>query len=304
MKIILSLFIFFWALQLSAQTDFRFADSTAQWNVQHTVHSFLTPVYTETEIYTYCRDTVIESTSYQKICRSGYNLAAYDPQFIRKDSLEHVYVRSYLENEIKIYDFRKSINDTVYHSDLLLGIVDSADSVYLGKWRKRMFIGYTYFWGSGEGTKITFPFIWIDGIGATQENFLYPSITVTCEGCDSYSLLCYFENDQRLYHSNFFADSICNYYENYLDVKEIGSSKIDISPNPVSMNGAITVQLTETLPGETIFQLFDLTGRIILQKPLTEKLSRVELPNISKGMYLYNVVSDDGKMHLGKLVVE
>jgi hypothetical protein len=79
-------------------------------------------------------------------------------------------------------------------------------------------------------------------------------------------------------------------------------SAIRISPNPATTT--ITLQLQQTPAPATAFQLFDITGRMVLQKPLTETTSRIELNGVSKGMYLYNVMSDTQKVKAGKLVVE
>ncbi|MES2620544.1 MAG: T9SS type A sorting domain-containing protein [Bacteroidota bacterium] len=75
-----------------------------------------------------------------------------------------------------------------------------------------------------------------------------------------------------------------------------------LSPNPATTS--VTLQLEQTPSSSTTFQLFDITGRMILQKPLTETTNRVELSGVSKGMYLYNVVSDKERLGTGKLIVE
>ncbi|MES2620547.1 MAG: T9SS type A sorting domain-containing protein [Bacteroidota bacterium] len=88
------------------------------------------------------------------------------------------------------------------------------------------------------------------------------------------------------------------------DVSEISNqqSAIRISPNPATTS--VTLQLEQTPSSSTTFQLFDVTGRMILQKSLTETTNRVELSGVSKGMYLYNVVSDKERLGAGKVVVE
>ncbi|MES2620546.1 MAG: T9SS type A sorting domain-containing protein [Bacteroidota bacterium] len=77
---------------------------------------------------------------------------------------------------------------------------------------------------------------------------------------------------------------------------------IRISPNPATTS--VTLQLEQTPSSSTTFQLFDVTGRMILQKSLTETTNRVELSGVSKGMYLYNVQSDKERLGAGKLIVE
>jgi hypothetical protein len=43
---------------------------------------------------------------------------------------------------------------------------------------------------------------------------------------------------------------------------------------------------------------------MVLQKPLADKANRVELEGLSKGMYLYTVVSKGEKAGSGKLIIE
>jgi len=79
-------------------------------------------------------------------------------------------------------------------------------------------------------------------------------------------------------------------------------SAIRIAPNPATTS--ITLQMQQTPATPTAFQLFDITGRMVLQKPLTEITNRIELNGVSKGMYLYNVFTEGEKAGTGKLIIE
>ena len=64
------------------------------------------------------------------------------------------------------------------------------------------------------------------------------------------------------------------------------------------------VQFAKPPPINTKLQLFDITGRMVLQQPLTKNLSKIELPEVAKGMYLCNIISGNENSYSGKLVVQ
>ncbi|MES2620548.1 MAG: T9SS type A sorting domain-containing protein [Bacteroidota bacterium] len=109
----------------------------------------------------------------------------------------------------------------------------------------------------------------------------------------------YFDSNPRI-----LTNTALNTIETNTAVTQISNSKsaIRISPNPATTS--ITLQLQQTPSSSTTFQLFDIIGRMILQKPLTETTNRVELSGVSEGMYLYNVVSDKERLGAGKLLVD
>jgi hypothetical protein len=87
------------------------------------------------------------------------------------------------------------------------------------------------------------------------------------------------------------------------DVKDVvDHNTIHAFPNPAI--SSLTIQSENTFPPQTTFQLFDLRGRMVLQQELSAKTTRVELVDVSSGMYLYNVVEGKEKVGSGKVVVE
>jgi hypothetical protein len=92
--------------------------------------------------------------------------------------------------------------------------------------------------------------------------------------------------------------------EAFTGFNEIRDSQSDIRilPNPATTS--LTIQSENPFPPQTTFQLFDLSGRMVLQQELSAKTTRVELVDVSSGMYLYNVVEGKGKVKSGKLVIE
>ena len=189
-KFLLSVFILL-SIQLFSQTNFRFADSTAQWNVLREPFSCTAPPNSqcfETLITKFEKDTVINGRSYQKLSGNGYGQLS--PYYFYKDSLQRVF--RLIDSNYLIYDFSKHAGDTIHGNDYSVPIttlVDSVDTIFMVYPRKRMFVNY---WGLKD--------IWIEGIGSIYTNFLYPggSALLVDYGIDS--LLCYSENNQVLYH--------------------------------------------------------------------------------------------------------
>jgi len=269
--------------QLFSQTNFRFSDSTAQWNVVLFYDTWLPyPDYYLTLVFQSESDTVLNGVSYQNI--SGH--------FMRRDTTNRIYMYQTDTSEVFIYDFGANKGDTIYNlqnddnSQTYNTIVDSVDSVYVGHWRKRMFIG-------------PYPDIWIDGIGSLYSHFLYPeSELITVDGPDWW-LLCYFENSQLAYHDPFIDTCI---YNSATAIKVTEQNFFHLFPNPASTY--LTIQSENNIPSPTTLQLFDLTGRMVLQKQLTGNTTVVSLNDVSKGIYLYNIVSDKERLTTGKIIKE
>lgn len=77
---------------------------------------------------------------------------------------------------------------------------------------------------------------------------------------------------------------------------------VQLYPNPAA--GMITLR-TETASAETPkqFMLFDLTGRIVLNKPVTQAQQEITLAGMPAGTYVWRLVAASGTTQQGKLVV-
>lgn len=165
----------------NAQTDLRFADSTAVWNLAET--AYLETIDSpgidgipRTKVYHVEKDTFFNNHSYQKIMPQGWQR-----NLIRKDSTGRVYWFDHASGADKlIYDFGLEKGDTItldtksdweWSDTLVTLVVDSVDSVFYGTWRKRLFLQcnspHPCTW---DGTYDT----WIEGIGSLRSYFLRP----------------------------------------------------------------------------------------------------------------------------------
>jgi hypothetical protein len=79
-------------------------------------------------------------------------------------------------------------------------------------------------------------------------------------------------------------------------------NQINISPNPA--NTSLTIQSENNFPLHTTFQLFDITGRMILRQELADKTNRIDVSSLSRGMYLYSVIGEKQTLGAGKVIIE
>jgi hypothetical protein len=73
---------------------------------------------------------------------------------------------------------------------------------------------------------------------------------------------------------------------NFTGIDEPENSKILISPNPVS--DYFVVSASEELIGEA-YSIIDLNGKILKKGTLTQKEQKIEIGNLSEGMYLFKI---------------
>jgi hypothetical protein len=134
--------------------------------------------------------------------------------------------------------------------------------------------------------------VFADGLGEVKNNFFSEDNMLEQGGC---GLSYYHKANGEIWGAPFYFNIIS-------DVKDmVGHNTIKISPNPASTT--LTIQLENTFP-PTSFQLFDLSGRMVLQQELRSSTSvQIDISAVSKGMYLYHLASEESNTS-GKLVVE
>jgi hypothetical protein len=299
MRLFYLLALFFFQIAFG-QADFHFADSTAQWNVLSIQANFNGPTSYYSDIYKVIKDTLVGQKMYQLVRPRSTQQLRY---IIRKDSVQRVFAQLLVlqSMEHQLYDFSLRMGDSSIIQSTYGPVgchVDSTDTVFIGKARKRLFVSYNSsgccYWRSQD--------IWIEGIGAVNTSFLEPGERASeVDGAD-HSLICYLENQTVLFHDT--SQRSCE-----IDTavwERIGEPLYYAArffPNPVTQR-FVTVMMTEK-DNETVqLRLFDMAGRLVLLKPLADKVSKIFLNDISKGLYLYDIISAGQKISSGKLVVE
>lgn len=74
--------------------------------------------------------------------------------------------------------------------------------------------------------------------------------------------------------------------------------EVKIYPNPI--HNFLSIEIKNNIESSTIFQLNDMSGRVILSKEFNET-TQIDVSNLSNGVYFYNIISDK-KSSFGKLI--
>ena len=192
---------------------------------------------------------------------------------------------SYDTSEFLLYDFSKNANDTIPNIGYgAVCIVDSVDSVFVGHYRKRMFVRYGPYYES-----MGFHDTWIDGIGALNRIFIEPEPIAIPLVYFGDTLVCFFENNQVLYHNSNYDTCVFNLYAGINE--SVFSDQFTLFPNPA------TTQLSIQTSGTAIEQvnIYNTTGSLVLSALgstiVNSQLSIVHLPS---GVYIADIKTKEG----------
>ena len=90
------------------------------------------------------------------------------------------------------------------------------------------------------------------------------------------------------------------FVDNCANIDENNNIEFSISPNP--NNGAFEVVLP-SITNNTTLEVLDLSGKIIFSEKLTQRKQRLNLNNISRGVYLINI-NQNGSFKTEKLIIK
>ncbi len=298
-KVCLFLLVGFLWLKGSSQPEKKFADSTSQWTVLASGWSFDWGAYQYRLFYSVTGNTIISNREYQVISESTDNTRT---RFIRMDSLGRVWMLIPNDTfEYPLYDFQKISGDTFYSTvdefvnwkDSLCVIVDSVDSLYLDKWRARMFVHGQTLHNSGCQCQND---VLVEGIGSLNKYLFGPLCNLASTDDVTFDLLCYQEHGQLLYVNPMHNNCILG-IEN--DGVEYG---FQIFPNPSTTS--FTLQLSSPLTAQTYFQLYDALGRPVMRETVNTETTTLQRGNLPTGIYFWQLVQGNKILGRGKVVME
>ncbi|MFN8287750.1 MAG: T9SS type A sorting domain-containing protein [Chitinophagales bacterium] len=264
-----------------AQTDFRFADSTAQWNVLNEVPG---QGVEWTSVYTTGHDTLTNGYNYQTVQSCFW--------FYRRDSLNRIYSIG----DSLIYDFGAQVGDSVhsfwcdgfvkgmYHSKVL-----SVDTVNWGKPRRRLFLS------NGQ--------IWVDGIGNVNADPLTNLSSLPAHSISAINLLCFFENGQMQYHRNGYDTCYSSNINLKINEPVAEYRYVKAYPNPA--DNIASFQLFNFQEDEDVqFRMSTPTGQCVLDIPFQTSILKIPTTTFARGMYFYSITSKGQKAASGKIILE
>lgn len=279
----------------------RFADSTAQWNVltfisiPNSIGGDVNGHWLSTDKYEVIGDTLIEARQYQQITNNI---------FLRRDSTQAIYRWNGNEDFI-FYHFGKQPGDTLNYPVLAYPnanfryVINNIDSIFIGKWRKTVavtLIGDISFNADPPFTPHQQQDLWVDGIGMLDRHPFAPGLDMVYVSGAQKSTLCYSEYGNVLYQKNGY--DICDTATVTAITKISNPVFIQLYPNPA--NNLINVTLHQNYR-QAMFTLSDLTGRMVLQQPLTTDNTVVDITGISTGAYIYSITANNQPAITGKL---
>jgi len=87
--------------------------------------------------------------------------------------------------------------------------------------------------------------------------------------------------------------SICNLEQSLSNTINDFSSKINVYPNPANSN--ITISFDSNLSGNTNYTLYDMQGRVIVEKDATSSMVHLNIDNLTEGVYLLSIKNGNDK---------
>ncbi len=281
-----------------AQTYHPFPDSNAIW-----VNAY--KYYTTTYIYSYglIGDTVIDLYQYNKLYRLHDSVLTINGAIYKgaiRESGKKVYYRDLAcTHDIILYDFNKNANDTIFSvystfeinqcldSTPIYIIISSIDSILInGSYRK-------VFHFEDD------PAIWIEGIGSTVG--LLTPIDPGVTGNYKWDLVCFFQNDELLYHNPNFSSCYMS-YSGINDFPNSGSIGIEIFPNPTKE--IININLIGN--GEQLknIHIYNLLGQLVYNSKFAGG-QKIQISNIKLNLGIFNCVVEtySGKIFTKKLII-
>ncbi len=114
-------------------------------------------------------------------------------------------------------------------------------------------------------------------------------------------------NNQSVYHAKIILDTLSIEHHWSVDtilttsINDMSVNNATIYPNPV--NGTLQIKV-DSEHEVSFLQIYDLSGRTLLQKQWTGSSVSVDVSQISTGMYLFSLGNKKQKLKSGKLIIE
>ncbi len=272
-------------IQITAYSQY-FIDDNKEWAIVSTYSTKSNPKWTT--YYKFMGDSTINGFTYHKLYHSTdsnqVNWTLNSFWWERNDSIFRRCQNNGNLNDtiILMYDFNLQEEDTFRIDEYEWMKVDSIRYLeWGGSIRKHWFFSY-------YGIFIT----WVEGVGSL-ENFSCPAGYLNSL---SESLLCFYENENVVYHSPSHTD--CYVYTGVPSIKK-NQEFINIFPNPATNKLTLNTYNFQLLP--FTFQLYDMQGSIQREGKITNMQAEINVVDLPRGLYVLKIVTD--KQMITKKVV-
>ncbi len=294
-------FLFLFTINVHSQEYVPFPDSNAIWSEVFTSEQ---PFEIETYQYGISGDTVINAKQYHKIYLLNdtvYPLVT--GQYcgaIREDSSKKIFVIDFNcvypsagQDEVILYNFSKSIGDTVFVGLGGFGpagylIINYIDSMLIDdNYRKTFhFLGYEDYW--------------IEGIGSTRG--LFSPIQAQPTGFQKWKLICFNQDNEVIYLNPEFNS--CFPILTGINSKEPESNNIKIFPHPVTNISVIDFMNNTNFMYQYI-DFYNIFGQKVNHINIKDrKQIFIKKIDYKPGLYVYRISGQNMKSVMGKIFFE
>lgn len=276
------------------QDYYPFCDTIKQWNTLVTSYTYggSPAVKSTLKYHISSKDTIINDTLYFLVINTGAINEAFPKiaGFIREDMGEKkVYFRenSYDFNVLRdrlLYDFSLEVGDTteifgLHHCESLSNTfkVVSTDKITLldDKERKVWHL-------ESIGENVNEPDIWIEGIGSLN-GLLFPGCYQIATLSISLNLLCYFEEDVKVYMSEEDSCEVDWSSGMETDVERL----INVFPNPA--NERITITLPNGFNSCSSYEIISMNGTKVADGSFCSRSVTITIKSLKPGMYYLRI---------------
>lgn len=277
------------------QTYEPFIDTNKQWNTMITYYDYGgSPASKSTlQLHIVTNDTIINDTVYQKVVNTGYSDGAYPAGvigLIREDIDEKkVYFREIVEvfyppKDRLLYDFSLEAGDTtevfgLYHctwNSNTYKVISTGTITLLNNEERKTW----HLEPIGENAQN--PDVWIEGVGSLN-GMLFPGCYQMATISFSLDLLCYFEDELKLYMSD--ADSC--YIDWTTGLESHTEHSINLYPNPARDHVILSLPAEPKHCGT--YQIYGLDGIMLFAGNICERSVTIPLRKMKPGIYFFYV---------------
>lgn len=247
---------------------------------------------------------IIDSLTYIKINDQGGHLYRY----IRNDTSQRiVYTRDVVTGSEQIlYDFKLQAGDTVPHTWYGMNaydsiVVDTVDLVWLGSRQHKRLIMLAYWYDTNDGHYWIEKCVITEGVGNCRGLF---AKLVDFSESGWASMECYSYKDSAytsFFFTPYYSGSTCAFYN---DVELLENEILNIAVFPNRVESLVTVNIGSELKPNLQFLVFDLSGKKILQKAISNLHSTIDCTSLSAGIYIWKATNGDIVLSSGKMVKE
>lgn len=295
MKIYFTLFLFTSAVYAFGQT---MVDTGKVWHIAECMNSSVCG----SNRYSFGSDTTIGGHVY-KLLIANYDSSivgnTYEPIAMREDTAAKQVFFYQTNGEKLIYDFSlnpgATYNTTIDYCDMIV-MVDIVDSVTLlnGEKRKRMLVTLTF---NGGGCLFgSYQESWIEGIGSemgpTRAGYYLIAADISA------NLICFEENDTLKYYNNYYGS--CTAWT--VGVNDISSkNNLSILPNPFHTTSQLELK---NYFENAVMRIYNSFGKNVMQQNIISKTTTISREGLSDGIYFYQLISNEGNVTAGKMMIE